>query len=236
MIVDKSQQRVRSMFAEIADRYDLMNHLLSANVDRYWRRVMVRQLAAETDDPILDVCTGTGDLALAFWKAQGGRVPVVGIDFCRPMLDHAKRKQLRHSIDPTLQFVEADALELPLPDNHFQRVVVAFGLRNLADPIRGLQEMYRVSRPQGRLGILEFSLPRRQPLRTLYGLYFRHLLPRIGQFLANNAQSAYQYLPASVSEFPAGQQLAQWIRAGGWSQITFRPLSWGIATLYTAVK
>jgi demethylmenaquinone methyltransferase/2-methoxy-6-polyprenyl-1,4-benzoquinol methylase len=236
MIVDKSHRRVRSMFAEIADRYDLMNHLLSANVDRYWRRAMVHRLGAETNDPILDVCTGTGDLALAFWKAHGGRVPVVGVDFCRPMLRHARRKKLRRQVGDTLQFVEADALSLPLADNGFQRVVVAFGLRNLADPRQGLREMWRVCRPGGKLGVLEFSLPQRQPLRSLYTAYFRHVLPRIGQVLARNRQSAYQYLPQSVGEFPAGEKLVEWLKECGWRDAGFQPLSMGIATLYTAVK
>jgi demethylmenaquinone methyltransferase/2-methoxy-6-polyprenyl-1,4-benzoquinol methylase len=194
------------MFAEIAGRYDLMNHVLSASIDRYWRWQAVRRLRPCPGAPVLDVCTGTGDLALAFWRATEGEVPVVGADFCRPMLGYAAAKKQRQRIDGTLTFVEADALALPFADEQFQLVVVAFGLRNLADARQGLREMWRVCQPGGRLGVLEFSLPEWQPLR------------------------------ASVDDFPAGRQLADWIEECGWSKADWRPLSAGIATLYTATK
>ncbi|MFO0913210.1 MAG: bifunctional demethylmenaquinone methyltransferase/2-methoxy-6-polyprenyl-1,4-benzoquinol methylase UbiE [Pirellulales bacterium] len=236
MAVDKSGERVRDMFAEISPNYDRMNHLLSGNVDRYWRWRTVRALPIQPPGPILDVCTGTGDLAIALYRHYGGESPVTGADFCRPMLDLAEQKKRRLRLDGPLQFVEADAQQLPFPDNQFQLVTVAFGLRNVTDTMRGLREMWRVCRPGGKVGILEFSLPTFPPLRHLYGFYFRHILPRIGQCFARNGQSAYQYLPESVHEFPAGRDLTRLMEECGWRQTGYRALTGGIATLYTGVK
>ena len=139
MPVDKSGTRVQRMFGQIAPRYDLLNHLLSLNADRYWRWRTVRLVAARTEQPILDVCTGTGDLALAYYRRTRGRVPIVGADFCREMLQIGEQKKQRAGIDGGLTFVEADAQELPFEDNRFQIVCVAFGLRNVADTDRGLR-------------------------------------------------------------------------------------------------
>ncbi len=234
--VDKSGGRVRQMFAEIAPRYDLMNHLLSMNIDRWWRRVTVRAVPPAGTDPILDVCTGTGDLALAYSRYGKGKVPVVASDFCPEMLEIGRRKQQRQKIEGELEFVEADAQALPFEDDRFQIVCVAFGLRNVQDTDQGLREMTRVCKPGGRVAVLEFSMPRRQPLRGLYGIYFRHLLPRLGQLFARNKSDAYNYLPESVSQFPEGQALAQRMQAAGLDQVTIRPLTLGIATLYVGEK
>ena len=182
--IDKSSERVQRMFGEIAPSYDRMNHLLSLNVDRYWRWWTVRKLAPVAGEPILDVCTGTGDLALAFQRATGGKSEIVAADFCREMLEIGRRKQARAKIGSELTFVEADAQNLPFDDNRFAIVSVAFGLRNVADTDRGLAEMTRVCRPGGQVAVLEFSTPRWQPLRGLYLFYFRHILPRIGQLFA----------------------------------------------------
>jgi demethylmenaquinone methyltransferase/2-methoxy-6-polyprenyl-1,4-benzoquinol methylase len=236
MVVDKSGERVRRMFAEISGNYDRMNHLLSANIDRYWRWTAARRLKAIPPGPVLDVCTGTGDLALALWKRFGGRATVVGTDFCRPMLDLAEQKKQRRCINDTLSFVEADTQELPFADNHFQLVTVAFGLRNVTDTERGLRELYRVCQPGGQLGIREFSIPRRQPVRGLYQFYFRRILPNVGQLLARNSQSAYCYLPESVGEFPSGSEMTQQMARCGWKNARFIPLTLGIATLYVGEK
>ena len=236
MTVDKSDTRVRQMFGQIAPKYDRMNHLLSMNVDRYWRWRTVRLVNPEGRRPILDVCTGTGDLALAFCKRTGGVTPIVAADFSREMLEVAERKTRHAGINGQLTFVEADAQHLPFPDNHFQIVSVAFGLRNIADTDLGLREMTRVCTPGGRVAVLEFSMPTWQPLKATYGWYFRHVLPRIGQMLARNDNHAYDYLPASVGEFPAGDALAERMRAAGLSQVEYRPLTLGIATLYIGVK
>ena len=147
MAVDKSHQRVQRMFGEIAPRYDLLNHLLSANVDRYWRWRTVRIASPRNESPILDVCTGTGDLAFAYRRRSGGRVPIVAADFCRPMLEVGVQKKRRYDQDDVVAFVEADTQRLPFDDDLFQLVTVAFGIRNVADTDRGLAEMTRVCEP-----------------------------------------------------------------------------------------
>jgi demethylmenaquinone methyltransferase/2-methoxy-6-polyprenyl-1,4-benzoquinol methylase len=234
--IDKSGERVQRMFGEIAPHYDRMNHLLSLNIDKHWRSWTVKKLAPEPGQPILDVCTGTGDLALAFHRATGGRSEIVATDFCPQMLEVARHKQSRLKIGPELTFLEADAQHLPFDDDRFSIVSVAFGLRNVADTLRGLAEMTRVCRPGGQVAILEFSTPARQPLRGLYLLYFRHVLPRIGQCFAKNNSEAYEYLPATVAQFPDGEALAERMRAVGLKNIKYWPLTFGIATLYVGRK
>ncbi len=236
MPVDKSDQRVQQMFGEIAPRYDLMNHLLSMNVDRYWRWRTVRLVRPSGSLPILDVCTGTGDLALAFRRQTRGRVPVIATDFCAEMLAIGEQKKRRAGFNGELTFMEADTQRLPFDDNHFQIVSVAFGLRNVADTDAGLREMTRVCAPGGRVAVLEFTMPSRQPMRSLYGWYFRHVLPRIGRIFAGNSHDAYSYLPESVGEFPSGEQLAGRMRDAGLSRVDLYPLTFGIATLYVGTK
>ncbi|MEX0678040.1 MAG: bifunctional demethylmenaquinone methyltransferase/2-methoxy-6-polyprenyl-1,4-benzoquinol methylase UbiE [Pirellulales bacterium] len=235
MPLDKSEARVRGMFAEIAPRYDFLNHVLSLGTDVYWRFRTVRKVPPEGDAPILDVCTGTGDLALAYGRAASEGTSVVGADFCHPMLAIGRGKAVRRGAT-RVAFVEADARRLPFADNVFQIVSVAFGLRNVSDADGGLREMVRVCRPGGRIAILEFSLPRLQPFRLVYGLYFRHVLPRVGQLLARKGHGAYAYLPASVGEFPSGAALAERMRAAGASQVRYYPLTLGVATLYVGTK
>jgi len=234
--VDKSADRVRRMFGEIATQYDRMNHLLSMQVDRYWRRRTVQLVPPVGQRPILDLCTGTGDLAFAYHRAAQGRVPIVAADFCKPMLDVGEAKKRQRGINDQITFVEADAQNLPFDEEHFQIVCVAFGLRNVADTDRGLSEMARVTSAGGKVAVLEFSQPTAQPLKALYGWYFRNVLPRIGQLLARNDQAAYEYLPESVGEFPHGEALAERMRGAGLTDVWFRPLTFGIATLYVGTK
>jgi demethylmenaquinone methyltransferase/2-methoxy-6-polyprenyl-1,4-benzoquinol methylase len=236
-VIDKSEDRVRDMFAQISSRYDTMNHLLSLNVDRYWRRKTVQLVPPQGTDPILDVCTGTGDLALAYWQAGNGRIDVTGSDFCPEMLDYARIKQQKRKIDQDgLRFVEADAQRLPFESDAYQIVSVAFGLRNVTDTDQGLREMTRVCKPGGRVAVLEFSRPSIQPFKGIYSFYFRQVLPRIGQALARNDKSAYEYLPQSVVQFPCGQELADRMASVGLTDVWFRPLTLGIATLYVGTK
>ncbi len=236
MTVDKSGQRIRRMFGAIAPKYDRMNHLLSFNVDRYWRRRTVRAVRPDHSAPILDVCTGTGDLALAFWRYTRGAVAITGTDFCPEMLAIGRAKAARLGAADRVEFIEADTQALPFENDTFQVVSVAFGLRNVADTDQGLAEMTRVCRPGGRVAVLEFSMPRRQPIKGLYGFYFRHILPRIGQWLAANDDDAYEYLPDSVSQFPEGEALVQRMRQAGLRDAQFTPLVFGIATLYVGIK
>lgn len=233
--IDKSGQRVREMFGEIAARYDFLNHLLSLNVDRYWRWRTVRAVPPHKGCRILDLCTGTGDLALAYHKAAHGEACIVGADFSRPMLRIGRDKGTRYGAE-TVAFVEADAQAIPAGDNQFDIVCVAFGLRNVADTDLGLREMARVCSPGGKVAVLEFSTPRWQPFRAVYGWYFRYVLPRIGQLLARNSHAAYRYLPESVGQFLQGQELAEQMRAAGLAEVEYKGFTFGIATLYVGTK
>lgn len=236
-LLDKRETRIRRMFGAIAPRYDLLNHLLSLNIDRYWRWRTTR-LAPPVDDgtPILDVCTGTGDLALAYDRAARHRVPIFGTDFCLPMLLPARAKTRRGGAASRVQYVEADTQCLPFPDDRFQLTTVAFGLRNVTDTDRGLAEMVRVTRPGGRVVILEFSRPRHWLFGRLYRAYFRWVLPTVGQLISRSRDHAYNYLPASVLEFPDGEALAERLRQHGLTEVRWHPLTFGIATLYVGTK
>jgi demethylmenaquinone methyltransferase/2-methoxy-6-polyprenyl-1,4-benzoquinol methylase len=237
-LLDKHETRIRRMFGNIAPRYDLLNHLLSLNVDRYWRWRTTRLAPPDPHDPapILDVCTGTGDLALAYDRAARQRVPIIGTDFCLPMLLPARAKTKRSGAAERVRYVEADTQCLPFPDETFQLVSVAFGLRNVTDTDRGLAEMVRVTRPGGRVAILEFSRPQHWLFGRVYRFYFRRLLPAIGQLVSRSRDQAYNYLPASVMEFPDGEALAERLRAHGLAEVRWHPLTFGIATLYVGRK
>ncbi len=236
MNVDKSNDRVKNMFAQIAGKYDLMNHLLSLNVDKYWRWKTVNLVPARGDQPILDMCTGTGDLALAYWKATEGQVPIVAADFCPEMLEVGEKKKRKLGINGQVEFIEADAQDLPFEQDKFQLVTVAFGLRNVADTDQGIREMTRVCQPGGKVAVLEFSKPEIQPFKALYGFYFRNILPLIGRMLAKNDSDAYNYLPESVGSFPSGQALVDRMTSNGLTDVWYRPLTLGIASLYVGTK
>ena len=230
--VDKSGERVRGMFAEIAPRYDLANRALSGGIDLWWRRVTLAAAPPPAAGAVLDLCTGTGDLAIAYAAKASAAVRVVGADFCRPMLERGVEKSRRRGLP--VEWVEADAMDLPFPDACFDLVTVAFGLRNIADTSRGLAEIARVCRPGGRVAILEFSVPANPLVRRGYLWYFRHVLPRLGNRLAANRSDAYGYLNASVEQFPHGEALAALVRDAGFEAVEMRPLSLGIAALTIA--
>jgi len=242
-LLDKRETRIRRMFGSIAPRYDFLNHLLSLNIDRYWRwrttRLAPPVVARSPDSataPILDVCTGTGDLALAYDRAARQQVPIIGTDFCLPMLLPAQLKARRLQAADRIRFLEADTQQLPFPDNTFQLVTVAFGLRNVTDTDRGLAEMVRVVQPGGRVVILEFSRPRHWLFGRVYRWYFRWILPAVGQLISRSKDNAYNYLPASVQEFPDGEALADKLRQHGLTEVSWHPLTFGIATLYVGTK
>src|SRR5437867_835519 len=190
-LLDKRETRIRRMFGAIAPSYDLLNHLLSLNIDRHWRWRTTRLVPPAGDAPILDLCTGTGDLALAYDRAAKRRVPIVGADFCHEMLVRARQKTHKRAASQRIRYVEADAQQLPFADDTFQIVTVAFGLRNVTDYEKGLSEMVRVARPGGRVAILEFSRPRHFLFGRLYQLYFTHILPRIGNMVSRSPDDAY---------------------------------------------
>ena len=221
------------MFAGIAARYDLLNHLLSGNTDRRWRQTVAARLRPllVAGTRTLDVACGTGDLALTL--AAAGETRVTGLDFCRPMLELAAQKARTHGC--ALPFVEGDALRLPFADAQFDVLTIAFGLRNLASVEGGLSEFYRVLRPGGTLAVLEFSRPRVPGFRQLFGFYFRHVLPKIGG-LVSGSRGAYEYLPDSVARFPDQERLAALMRAVGYEQVEYRNLTGGIAALHTGAR
>ncbi|HWY88671.1 MAG TPA: bifunctional demethylmenaquinone methyltransferase/2-methoxy-6-polyprenyl-1,4-benzoquinol methylase UbiE [Gemmataceae bacterium] len=233
-LLDKREMRIRSMFNHIAPSYDFLNHLLSLNIDHYWRWQTTRLVPPCGQAPILDLCTGTGDLALAYDRAAGGKVPIVGADFCHEMLLRAESKA--NKIKASVRFLEADAQHLPFPDNHFQISTVAFGLRNVTDTDQGIAEMARVTQCGGKVAILEFSQPRGRLFSRLYRFYFRQILPLIGQTISRSKDNAYRYLPASVMEFPDGEALAGRLRRHGLAHVEWHPLTFGIATLYVGTK
>jgi len=224
------------MFGNIAPSYDLLNHLLSLNVDHYWRWRTTRLAPPDGQGPVLDLCTGTGDLALAYDRAAKGKVPVIGADFCHEMLVRAVAKADKRRAGGRVRYLEADAQHLPFPDDHFQITTVAFGLRNVTDTDRGIAEMVRVTKPGGKVAILEFSQPRGKVFGRLYRFYFRRVLPFIGQTISRSKDNAYRYLPASVLEFPDGEKLAERLRRHGLSDVRWYPLTFGIATLYVGRK
>ena len=219
--------RVREMFATIAGRYDLLNHLLSLNIDKKWRKVVVnrvREKVSAGESLILDVACGTGDLSLALFEISGARV--VGTDFCRPMLTIAAGK-----VPAEVKLIEGDALSLPFKEGTFDAVTIAFGLRNLAGVESGLKELRRILKPNGWLAVLEFSRPSNPVLRPLFSFYFRKILPLLGGVISGS-HGAYSYLPASVSRFPDQQQLGCLMEQAGLDQVSFQNLSGGIAALH----
>ncbi|MCA1640507.1 MAG: bifunctional demethylmenaquinone methyltransferase/2-methoxy-6-polyprenyl-1,4-benzoquinol methylase UbiE [Acidobacteria bacterium] len=226
-------ERVRAMFSRISSRYDLLNHLLSANIDRRWRARVVRHARENLRGGAraLDVACGTGDLSLAL--AAGGDAEITGLDFCRPMLDLAARKT--HDGGRVITYVEGDALSLPFADGTFDVVTIAFGLRNLASIEGGLRELLRVARAGGRVCVLEFSQPSVPGLRGLFNLYFTRVLPRVGGLLSGS-RVAYEYLPDSVSRFPDQRRLAELMREVGFESVEFENLTGGIAAIHTGTR
>jgi demethylmenaquinone methyltransferase/2-methoxy-6-polyprenyl-1,4-benzoquinol methylase len=221
---------VRGMFARVAHRYDLANHLLSFNIDRYWRAHTVRRvrrILRRPDARILDICCGTGDLALALEKARGA--PVLATDFCHPMLLAARRKAGRRGARALL--FESDALDLPVRDHSLDLITVAFGFRNLANYQAGLEEMRRALKPGGTAAILEFSQPPNRAFAAVYNFYSRRILPLIGGALSGS-RDAYRYLPESVRKFPGAPQLAADMRDAGFGEVSYEYLTGGIVALH----
>ena len=218
-------RRVREMFARISPRYDLLNHLLSLNIDKRWRRLVTKKLRMILPEgaQLLDIACGTGDLSIELF--DNARAQVIGLDFCRPMLEIASRKA------PEICFVEADALQLPFADGSFDALTIAFGLRNLSSVEAGLKEMRRILKPGGWAAILEFSTPVVPGFRGLFDLYMWRVLPRLGAWISGS-RSAYDYLPRSVARFANQDQLAAMMREAGFEKVSFDNLTGGIAALH----
>lgn len=224
--------RVRSMFAEIAPRYDFLNHALSLNIDKRWRRFVLKKVADRLQHAgarALDLCCGTADLSLEL----GGAAETVGLDFCHPMLKIGLEKVRRAALP--INLVEGDALRVPLPDDSFDVVTIAFGLRNLESVAGGLREIFRLLRGGGRAAVLEFSKPQVPVLRSAFGFYFTKVLPRIGNAISGSS-FAYQYLPDSVGGFPDQERLSNLMREVGFSNVRYYNLFGGVAAVHLGDK
>ena len=232
-----SARAVREMFTSIAPRYDLLNHVLSMNVDRvWWRRTArtFREILRRDDTRVLDLCCGTGDMAFALRREAGkSSARIVGADFSHAMLQRAAAKSSKRT-DGTPRWIEADALHMPFPSEHFHLVTSAFGFRNLADYDAGLREIARVLRPRGECGILDFGEPGGL-MGSLYRVYFKQVLPRVGT-LISGVRGPYAYLPASVERFPAPEEMLGRMKVAGFVEVRWTPYTFGIAGLYWGRK
>jgi len=227
-------KKVRAMFGAIAERYDFLNHFLSANLDYVWRRACVREVSRQikaASPKILDIGCGTADLSIAF----SGSGNVTGCDFCHEMLVRGIRKVKEHGSSSPINLLQADALALPFADETFDIAVSAFVLRNLTDMRRGLDEMRRVLKPGGVLGVLDFGMPRLPVVRQVYGFYFQKILPRIGQLISGTAEP-YRYLPSSVQNFPPAEELKKKAMDAGFYDIRIRRLTAGVAVILTGLR
>ncbi len=264
--LDKSPQTIRRLFDQIAPRYDLINHCLSLGIDYSWRRRAVETVLAELGPvspiPVLDVCCGTGDFALA-WNKKLATLPkakpvefpaeslgdppansrlfrdrniVVGIDFSSAMLEIGRRKVRKNQADRDIVLWQGDALELPFEDQTFAAVSVGFGLRNVVDLRRGLSEMVRVAKPGGVVAVLDFDLPRLPFVAPLYRFYLTRFLPCLGKWISRNREGAYRYFSESILRFEKGETLADQLRDAGLSDVRFRRMTCGVVSLYWGRK
>ena len=227
----KDSARISGMFDAIAERYDFLNHLLSAGLDKRWRKQAIDALQLTGRETVLDLCTGTADLALAATTGECRAKRVVGIDFSAAMLQIGKTKTATSTVD----LVRGDATRIPLRDASVDATTIGFGIRNVEQPQAACREIARVLRPGGTLVILEFSLPRTPALRNFYLWYFRNVLPRIGRLISKHP-SAYTYLPASVEAFPSPEEFSQHLRDAGFGTVRAVPLTFGVVYMFAAVK
>lgn len=230
---EQRRQYVREMFARIAPRYDLLNSLLSFWLHHYWRRRVVAMLRLSPNAHVLDICTGTGDLALDLARHLGPAGEVVGLDFCAPMLRRGLQKAQRKGWNH-LTWIQADALYLPFSDNQFEAVTIAFGLRNLIDKPRALREMWRVLRPGGRLAILELNRPQGALTSRLYDVYALKVLPWIGKRFS--AADAYLYLPMSIQHYENRATIAEMMTEAGFANVCYYDLTFGVVCVHMGVK
>jgi demethylmenaquinone methyltransferase / 2-methoxy-6-polyprenyl-1,4-benzoquinol methylase len=233
--LDKSPDRISGMFDAIAGRYDLLNTVLSGGLDRYWRRRAIRALRFTGRETLVDVCTGTGDVGIASARAKRGARRVLGVDFAGAMLRHGIEKTRKTGLNCRIQFVRGDAMCLPVGAASADGVTIAFGIRNVQDPVVVCSELRRVLKPGGRVVILEFGLPQMRAVQALYLWYFRNVLPRIGRAVSHHS-AAYSYLPESVGAFPWGEDFAKVLGGAGFNNVRSQPLTFGIVYLYVGEK
>jgi demethylmenaquinone methyltransferase/2-methoxy-6-polyprenyl-1,4-benzoquinol methylase len=229
---DKSATRIAGMFDAIAGRYDFLNHFLSAGIDRRWRRRAVQVLGLTGRERVLDLCTGTGDLAIAVMRARPGGARVVGVDFAAEMLRVARDKLREAWLADRIALVRGDATRVPTADGSFDAITIGFGIRNVEDVSAACREMIRVLKPGGRLALLEFTVPSTPVISSLYLWYLRHVLPRIGRAVSRH-DAAYAYLPASIDAFASPDELVKILRQAGFVDVSTARMTCGSVCLYT---
>lgn len=230
----KDKSGVETMFDSIAGKYDFLNHFLTLNIDKTWRKKAVKQLQTKKQAIYLDIASGTGDLAIAIAKKKKPQ-QIIGIDISEGMLQVGREKIKRLGLDNIISLQQENCESLSFSDNTFDAATIGFGIRNFQNPDRGLEEIYRVLKPKGELVILEFSRPQNTFIRWIYDIYFRYILPLIGKLFSKNS-SAYTYLPESVIQFPYGQKFATKMTDVGFKDVTYHSLTFGIAMIYRGVK
>lgn len=227
------KQQVAKMFDNISARYDFLNHLLSLSIDKGWRKKVVRLVKKENPKLVLDVATGTADLAIALSKSHPDKI--IGIDISAGMLEVGRKKIAKKGLSQMITLEQADSEDLPFPDNHFDAITVAFGVRNFEHLEKGLAEMHRVLRPGGKLLVLEFSQPQNFPFKQFYNFYFKNILPGLGKLVSKDS-SAYTYLPESVGAFPYGKAFIERLKKVGFQDNRYDPVTFGVATIYKSTK
>jgi demethylmenaquinone methyltransferase/2-methoxy-6-polyprenyl-1,4-benzoquinol methylase len=227
------KEQVAQMFDNIAHSYDRLNHILSLGIDKGWRKTLLKMAKNQSADQVLDVATGTGDLAIALSKLNSTKI--TGVDISNGMLDIGRIKVRKKMLDAQIELTYGDSENLPFDDNTFDLVTVAFGVRNFENLEKGMREMLRVLKPGGQILVLEFSQPEVFPFAQLYKFYFKYILPGIGRMLSKDA-SAYTYLPASVEAFPYGKAFTQVMEKCGYKDTSIRKLTLGVASIYRGVK
>ncbi|HEX5172379.1 MAG TPA: bifunctional demethylmenaquinone methyltransferase/2-methoxy-6-polyprenyl-1,4-benzoquinol methylase UbiE [Cyclobacteriaceae bacterium] len=225
--------QVARMFDNISQRYDFLNHFLSLGIDRIWRKKAIDALKAHKPKLILDVATGTGDFAIQSLRLHPDKV--IGIDISEGMLSQGRIKLNEKQLTDKVELLSGDSENIPFPENKFDAVTVAFGVRNFENLEAGLMEIYRVLKPYGNVVVLEFSKPGQFPFKQIYNFYFRAILPKLGRFISKDP-AAYTYLPESVKAFPDGDDFVRILRNVGFKEITCRTLTFGISTIYTGQK
>ncbi len=227
------KEQVAEMFDNISKRYDFLNHVLSLSIDKGWRKKVVKMVAQDKPGTILDVATGTADLAIALTKAHPEKI--VGLDLSAGMLEVGQKKIEERKLTHIISLKQGDSEDLPFESNSFDAVTVAFGVRNFENLEKGLSEIYRVLRPGGKLLVLEFSQPSSFPFKQVYRFYFKNILPTLGKLISKD-QSAYTYLPESVDAFPYGKRFTDILKKLGYQKPDFKPVTFGVAMIYEAVK
>jgi demethylmenaquinone methyltransferase/2-methoxy-6-polyprenyl-1,4-benzoquinol methylase len=233
-MITVNKKGVRQMFDDIAWRYDFLNHFLTLGIDAWWRRKTIQLISNKDKAVMLDIATGTADLAISLVKHKHP-LQVIGIDISAGMLEYGKKKVEKLKLINQIALQQANGEELPFPDNSFDVITIGFGIRNFEHPEKGLSEMYRVLKEKGELVILEFSRPKNRFLCRLFDLYFCYILPFIGKIFSKH-DTAYTYLPESVMQFPYGNNFLTMLQQAGFDQTTFVPLTMGIVTIYKGVK